>query len=81
MSHADIERVARGPSDEGWSPRERVMLEVTDELIRTQDVSEETWTRLSQHLDEKRSIELVMLVGHYDMLATFIRTLRIRPDA
>ena len=81
LNHADIERVAMGPSHEGWSPRERVMLEVTDELIHTQDVSEETWTRLGEHLDERRTIELVMLVGHYDMLATFIRTLRIQPDA
>jgi alkylhydroperoxidase family enzyme len=81
LDHADIERVARGPSDEGWSPRERVLLEVTDELIRTGDVSEEPWARLGKHLDERRSIELVMLVGHYDMLATFIRTLRIEPDA
>ena len=81
LNHADIERVARGPTDEGWSSRQRVLLEVTDELISTRDVSDETWTSLSQHLDERRRIELVMLAGHYDMLATFIRTLRIRPDA
>jgi AhpD family alkylhydroperoxidase len=81
LNPVEIDRVARGPSDEDWSPRERVMLEVTDELINTQDVSDETWTSLGKHLDERKSIELVMLVGHYDMLATFIRTLRIEPDA
>ena len=70
----------KGPSDAGWSERQRVVLEVTDELIRTRDVGEETWTRLGKHLDERRRIELLMLVGHYDMLATFIRTLRIEPD-
>jgi len=80
LSQADTERVARGPSNEGWSPRERVMLEVTDELIRTQNVSDETWARLGKHLDERTSIELLMLVGHYEMLATFLRTLRIQPD-
>ena len=81
LSRADIERVARGPSDEGWTPRERTLLEVTDELIRTKDLSDETWRRLGRHLDQRRSIEFIMLVGHYDMLATFIRTLRIEPDA
>jgi AhpD family alkylhydroperoxidase len=80
LDPADIERVTRGPSDEGWSARQRVMLQATDELIRTQDVTDETWTKLRDHLDERRSIELVMLVGHYDMLATFIRALRIAPD-
>lgn len=81
LDPADIDRVAGGPSAEGWSPRQRVLLEVTDELIGAGDVGDETWTRLNQHLDERRIIELVMLVGHYDMLATFIRTLRIEPDA
>ena len=81
LNDADIERVARGPTDEGWSSRQRVLLEATDELIDSRDLSDETWTKLSQHLDERRSIELVMVVGHYDMLATFIRTLRIEPDA
>lgn len=81
LDDADIDRVTKGPTDEGWSERQRVLLEVTDELILTRDVSEGTWRRLSVHLDERRSIELVMLVGHYDMLATFIHTLRITPDA
>jgi alkylhydroperoxidase family enzyme len=81
FNDADIERVTRGPSDEGWSPRERVMLEVVDEVVRTQDLGDATWATLREHLDERRSIELLMLVGHYGMLATFIKTLRIRPDA
>jgi alkylhydroperoxidase family enzyme len=81
LSDGDIERVMRGPSDEGWSSRQRVMLEVVDELIGTQDLSDDTWARLREHVDERRSIEILMLVGHYDMLATLIRTLRIQPDA
>jgi AhpD family alkylhydroperoxidase len=80
LNQADIERVTRGPNDEGWSPRRRLMLEATDQLIRTHDLSDETWTSLRKHLDEKTSLELVMLVCHYDMLATFIQTLRIAPD-
>lgn len=81
LTDQEIERVQKGPSVEGWTPRERVLLEVTEELIRTQDVSHATWRNLGQHLDNQRIIELVMLVCHYDMLATFIRTLRIDPDA
>lgn len=81
LNDSDIERVMKGPSDTSWSGRERAMLEVVDELIGTQDLSDETWARLRRHLDEKRSIELLMLVGHYEMLATLIRTLRIQPDA
>jgi alkylhydroperoxidase family enzyme len=81
MTQGEIDRVGRGPAGEDWSSRERAMLEVTDELIATKDVADETWARVREHLDERKSIELVMLVGHYDMLATFIGTLRIEPDA
>lgn len=81
LTDKDVDRVEMGPGAEGWTPRERILLEVADELIRTQDVSDATWRSLGQHLDERKSIELVMLVGHYDLLATFIRTLRINPDA
>jgi len=32
------------------------------------------------HLDGQQAIEFVLLVGHYELLATFIATLRIRTD-
>jgi AhpD family alkylhydroperoxidase len=81
LTETDIGRIARGPSDDDWSRRERVLLEVADELVRSQDIGDATWTRLREHLDERRCIELLMLVGHYEMLATFIKTLRVQPDA
>jgi len=77
---ADLERVKQGPDAAGWSAREAAIVAATDELTRTRDVSDETWARLRAHLDERRLIELVMLVAHYDMLATFIRALRIETD-
>ena len=38
------------------------------------------WAELRAELDERRRIELVMLVGHYAMLATTLNTLRVEPD-
>jgi hypothetical protein len=35
---------------------------------------------LREHLDDAQAIEFVLLVGHYELLATFIRTLRIGTD-
>jgi hypothetical protein len=32
------------------------------------------------HLDEGQTIEFLLLVGHYEMLATTINTLRIESD-
>ena len=76
----DIERVVRGPDAEGWSTSERALLVAVDELHRHQDLSDETWDALRERFDERLCIELLMLVGHYEMLATFLRTLRVQPD-
>ena len=80
LAAEEIDRVAEGPDAEGWAARERLLLRVTDELHEKQDLSDETWAELRGHLDERESIELVMLVGHYTMLATTLTTLRVRPD-
>ncbi len=53
---------------------------MTDELHADADLSDATWERLRAAYDERRCIELVMLVGHYQMLATALNTLRVSPD-
>jgi AhpD family alkylhydroperoxidase len=80
LSDAEIARVTDGAPVEGWSPREQAILEATDELLANGDVTDETWSRLSGLLDARELIELLMLAGHYEMLAKAINTLRIQPD-
>ncbi|MDT4938859.1 MAG: hypothetical protein QOG80_2530 [Pseudonocardiales bacterium] len=76
----EIERIKVGPAAEGWSARERAVLTAVDQLHHKQDLDDDTWAALREHLDEVRTIEFLMLVGHYEMLATFLQTLRIEPD-
>ncbi|MDN4175315.1 carboxymuconolactone decarboxylase family protein [Nocardioides sp. SOB77] len=76
----EIDRVSDGPEAPGWSPRERLLLRATDELHTTRDLSDATWTELRAELDEPTCIELLMLVGHYEMLATTLGALRVQPD-
>lgn len=80
VTNADVERVREGPEADGWTFREQAVLRVVDELLDGEDVSDATWSGLREHLDDRLSIELVMLVAHYRLLDTFITTLRIRPD-
>jgi alkylhydroperoxidase family enzyme len=80
LAPAEIDRVADGPDAEDWSPRERLLLRATDELYADQDLSDATWADLRAALDERECIELLMLVGHYTMLATTLTALRVRPD-
>lgn len=90
VSAADVDRVVAGPGeggrdeadreDGGWSGRERALLTAVDGLLRDRDLDDATWSRLRRHLTEPECVELCMLVGHYDMLATVITALRIQPD-
>jgi 4-carboxymuconolactone decarboxylase len=74
IEQAAIERIAAGPEADGWSPLEALLLQATDELHRKRCVTGATWEALAEHLDETRLIELCFLVGHYEMLAMFLRT-------
>jgi len=80
LTDSEIARVADGSQADGWAPREQVILAATDELLANGDITDEAWSRLSGTLDTRQLIELVMLVGHYEMLAKAINTIRIQPD-
>ncbi len=80
LGEADFERVAQGPEAPGWSPRERALLAAVERLHADRDLDDPAWNSLREHLGEREAIELCMLVGHYEMLATTIAALRIQPD-
>ena len=75
----EVSRVEAGGLD-GGEGTDRILLRATDELLATDDLADGTWTALRAAYDERRAIEIVMLVGHYRMLATALRTLRVQPD-
>ncbi|QFU88560.1 carboxymuconolactone decarboxylase family protein [Amycolatopsis sp. YIM 10] len=76
----DLRRIQAGPDDPGLTPRERALLNAVDVLLAQRDLDDDSWADLRAHLDEPSAIEFLLLVGHYDMLATFLNTLRITPD-
>ena len=80
VTPADVEGLRAGPGSEGWNARERALLAATDELVATGDLTDATWEDLRVHLDDRESIELLLLVGHYRMLAGVINALRLEPD-
>lgn len=65
---------------DGWTARERAMLVAADQLVRQRDIDDPAWADLRAHLDEPETIELLLLCGQYDSLATTLMTLRIQPE-
>jgi alkylhydroperoxidase family enzyme len=64
----------------GWSPLERAALQAVDETREDGGVSDSTWEQLSEHLDAAGLIELLMLIAHYMMLTTVLRSIRMQPE-
>ena len=84
-------RAGRGPGGHGggddraggdlaaveWDPIERAALAAVDETADEGAVADDTWSTLAAHLDSGDLIELLMLIGHYMMLSTVLRSLRV----
>ena len=85
-SRAGLSREQIEPGPRGRLPRRAgrsgssMLLAAADELHRDGEIGDELWARLAAELDEVELIELCMLVGHYEMLAMTLKTLRVVSD-
>jgi alkylhydroperoxidase family enzyme len=77
------EMAALGDGAEGglhsveWTPVERAALQAVDDTADAGAVSDSTWAALSAHFSDGEIIELLMLIAHYLMLTTVLRSLRV----
>lgn len=68
------------PVSTGLTDRQCTLLRATDDLVTNRAISEAVWQQLTSHLDRRQLIELCLLTGHYDALATTIAALQIPLD-
>jgi AhpD family alkylhydroperoxidase len=79
--HVHLAAKAGVTEDVTRSPREDAILAAVDQLHARRDLDDDTWATLRTHLDERECVELILLVGNYELLATAVTTLRIQNDA
>ena len=60
-----------------WEPFERAALAAVDETADDGAVSDATWSALAERLSDGELIEFLMLIGHYLMLSTVLRSVRV----
>jgi AhpD family alkylhydroperoxidase len=80
LSAEEVERVRSGPDAPGWTPRQQLLLRACDELHAESAIGEATWNGLAAELDDRILIELCLLIGHYEMLAMTLNSLRVQLD-
>jgi alkylhydroperoxidase family enzyme len=76
----EIARVRFGPEADGWDPLERALLSAADELVATATVADETYAVLSQSLDTPQLMDVVFIVGAYEVFAMTMRTFGVELD-
>jgi 4-carboxymuconolactone decarboxylase len=77
---ADLERLTRGPEAEGWTSAEAAALRATDELIERHSLGDATWAGLSTHFTTQQILDLIFLVGQYQLVSSALNALRVERD-
>lgn len=80
LSAEQVARVREGSSAAGWSPRQAMLLDASDEMHLEGKIGDSLWSRLAAELSEVELIELCLLIGHYEMLAMTLESLRVAPE-
>ena len=63
--------------DHDWSERDRLLLDLVDQLAASTHIDDDLWGALSAVYDEAQCIEAVMLVGFYRMVAGFVNVVGV----
>jgi alkylhydroperoxidase family enzyme len=69
--------VADNPPADGFTERQRTLLAVSDELLAQRALSDTTWSAVQATLGNREAIELCLLIGHYQGLASTLGGLGI----
>ncbi|MBW8480902.1 carboxymuconolactone decarboxylase family protein [Actinomadura parmotrematis] len=80
LAEAEIGALRLDAAAHGWAPADRAVVDAADELHATGTLSDGAWRALAGRFDERGLIELVMLVGHYHMVAFALNALRVQPE-
>jgi alkylhydroperoxidase family enzyme len=80
VTDEDLHRLTIGPAGEGWSAGEAAALRAADELIDRHSIGDETWQGLEQHFTTQQTLDLVFLVGQYQLVSAALNACRVERD-
>lgn len=77
----EIRWIAEGPSASGWDAGRRLLLAAVDEFHAARFVSEPTWKQLAATYPQPLLLEILMLIGHYEMLAGVLNSVGVELES
>jgi alkylhydroperoxidase family enzyme len=78
ITRAEIEALGGELDTVHWDGFERAALAAVDETADQGAVTDDTWAALAGRLGNDELLELLMLIAHYLMLSTVLRSLRVQ---
>jgi alkylhydroperoxidase family enzyme len=81
LSDEEIRRIKDGPDAPGWDRFDAALLRAADELHDDACITDTTWAVLAGRYDQRRLVELPMLVGHYHLVAFTLNSLGVQRES
>ncbi|MFW9876019.1 MAG: carboxymuconolactone decarboxylase family protein [Candidatus Thorarchaeota archaeon] len=70
-----INRIKRGSEMEGWDSFDATLIRAVDELYAENCISDSTWQILSERYKTNQILEILFIVGYYNLLALVMNSL------
>ena len=78
LTHAQVAASAQGgPDDPAWSPRERLLVRLVDQLHDTARLDDALWGELAAAFEPAQLVELVVLAGFYRTISCLVNAFAI----
>ena len=77
---ADLGRLAQRPDAADWPAPERAALRAADQLLERRTLDDEHWNDLDRHFSTQQIMDLVFLVGQYQLVSSALNALRVERD-
>ncbi|TDQ55084.1 carboxymuconolactone decarboxylase family protein [Actinorugispora endophytica] len=77
LTEDEVAALGERAAADSLSPAERAALDFARSLLREGDADDARYAAAERHLGDPGVVELIVLVGYYDMLATLLRVLRV----
>jgi len=74
LTDDEIDNIKRGSTAEEWNSSDSLLLKTADELYCDSFITDETWKALHKKYSLEQIMDIIFLVGQYNMLAMFLNT-------